>query len=159
GFWSPKNSSATKMRSETMYVFLTTSRSFYIKGLIPECRRIGLNSAKNVQLRRAPMNTQTPAKSSLTGVKMTLVSQAFHQDQNRLHRSSGSPEIAIFPIRVPFPASFVSLLPGPPRLTDGPPHLPPEQRLAVGFPFAVTTRPTAVATVAGGRIFPAASSQ
>src|SRR5262249_51326597 len=125
------------MRSETMYVFLTTSRSFYIKGPIPECRRNGLNSAKNVQLRRALFTGQISSKISLTGPKRILVSPAFQQDQDRLNRMSESPENTNFPIRVLFPARQFSLLLAPPRHHVRPPHLPPEQRLAVRFPFAM----------------------
>src|SRR5262249_27355247 len=109
------------MRSETMYVFLTTSRSFYVKGLIPENGRNGLNSAKNVLLRRAPMTTQTPAKSSLTSPKRILVSPAFQQDQDRLNRSSGSPEIAKSSSGSLFPTRLTFFSPAPPWATGGSP--------------------------------------
>src|SRR5262249_17544052 len=135
------------MRSETMYVFLTTSRSFYIEGPIPENGRNGLNSAKNVQLRRALFTGEISSKISLTGPKRILVSPAFQQDQDRLNRMSESPENTNFPIRVLFPANLLlSSLP-PPRHDDGAPNLPPEPRLAVAVPGP----PVSPAGVAGRR--------
>src|SRR5262249_24620436 len=82
---------------------------------------------------------------------MTLVSQAFHQDQNRLHRSSNRPENVNFPIRVPFLASFVSLLPGPPWLADWPPPPLPWVRHSLAGRTSPVLRPEAAGRRSCGR--------
>src|SRR5262249_41947628 len=123
--------------------------------MIPECRRICLDLTKTEILRGTPITRQIPTKSSLTGVKMTLVSQAFHQDRLCTNRSSGWPEKSNFLPGSLFPAS---LLPAPamlPWATGGSPGHPPEVRPSVTGRTPPATRPSVAGRRRSSRFFTA----